>query len=167
MSEKDAEESKCRAEWLHKNNAPKNWIILTNSEISTIRAEFEAMERERDEAIIQLENIKASSIHTCHDKCQRPMCVLRRERDELRMQIKATQKNLSSIHQWIERNHPDGFIDSLTCLQNLDRVTDNWYDRYDRLEVDACRFVRERDEAREQVNHYRDKLDLSPISWDI
>jgi hypothetical protein len=40
--------------------------------------------RERDEAIRQLENIKASSIHTCHDQCQRPMCVLRRERDEAR-----------------------------------------------------------------------------------
>jgi len=26
---------------------------------------------------------------------------------------------------------------------------------------------RERDEAREQVNHYRDKLDLLPIKWDI
>ena len=38
----------------------------------------------RDEAIRQLENIKASSIHTCHDQCQRPMCVLRRERDEAR-----------------------------------------------------------------------------------
>jgi len=42
------------------------------------------LERERDEAIRQLENIKASSIHTCHDRCQRPMCVLRRERDEAR-----------------------------------------------------------------------------------
>jgi hypothetical protein len=40
------------------------------------------LERERDEAVRQLENIKASSIHTCHDQCQRPMCILRRERDE-------------------------------------------------------------------------------------
>lgn len=38
--------------------------------------------RERDEAIRQLENLKASAIHSCHDQCQRPMCVLRRERDE-------------------------------------------------------------------------------------
>jgi hypothetical protein len=60
------------------------------------------------------------------------------------------QKELSSIHQWIDRNHPDGFIDSQTYFQNLERVTDNWYDRLDRLEVDAKRFVRERDEAREQ-----------------
>jgi hypothetical protein len=69
---------------------------------------------------------------------------LERERDE-------AQKELSSIHRWIERNHADGFIDSLTYFQNLERVTDSWYDRLDRLEVDAHRFVRERDGAREQI----------------
>jgi hypothetical protein len=42
------------------------------------------LERERDEAIRQLNNIKATEIHTCHDQCKRPMCVLRRERDEAR-----------------------------------------------------------------------------------
>jgi hypothetical protein len=69
---------------------------------------------------------------------------LERERDE-------AQKELSSIHRWIERNHPDGFIDSLTYSQNLERVTDNWYDRLDRLEVDTGRFEKERNEAREAL----------------
>jgi hypothetical protein len=82
---------------------------------------------------------------------------LERERNEARevasglaMQeerVNEAQKELSSIHRWIERNHPDGFIDSLTYFQNLERVTDNWYDRLDRLEIDANRFERERDEA--------------------
>jgi len=86
---------------------------------------------------------------------------LERERDEARevasglaMQeerVNEAQKELSSIHRWIERNHPDGFIDSLTYFQNLERVTDNWYDRLDRLEVDAKRFERERDEARHKL----------------
>jgi len=49
------------------------------------------------------------------------------------------QKELSSIHRWIDKNHADGFIDSLTYLQNLERVTDCWYDRLDKIE-------RERDE---------------------
>ena len=44
---------------------------------------LEMAKREIEEAIRQLENLKASAIHTCHDQCQRPMCVLRRERDEL------------------------------------------------------------------------------------
>jgi DNA repair ATPase RecN len=86
---------------------------------------------------------------------------LRRERNEAREvasglaiqeeRVNEALKELSSIHQWIDRNHPDGFIDSLTYLQNLERVTDNWYDCLDRLEVDAKRFVRERDEARHKL----------------
>jgi septation ring formation regulator EzrA len=66
---------------------------------------------------------------------------------ETKRQLDEAQKEFSSIHRWIDRNQADGFIDSLTYLQNLERVTDDWYDRLDRLEVDACRFVRERDEA--------------------
>jgi len=57
------------------------------------------------------------------------------ERDE-------AMKTLTDIHRWIERNHPDGFIDSLTFFQNLERVADRWYERLERVE-------REREEARE------------------
>jgi septation ring formation regulator EzrA len=66
---------------------------------------------------------------------------------ETKRQLDEAQNQLSQVYRWIERNQADGFIDSLTYLQNLDRVTDDWYDRLDRLEVDACRFVRERDKA--------------------
>jgi hypothetical protein len=69
----------------------------------------------------------------------------KQERDE-------AQKELSSIHRWIDKNHADGFIDSLTYLQNLERVVDNWYDRIDAIEADARRFVRERDEARNKYD---------------
>ena len=41
------------------------------------------LERERDEARRKLEVLDVAAIHSCHDQCQRPMCVLRRERDEL------------------------------------------------------------------------------------
>jgi hypothetical protein len=41
------------------------------------------MERERDEARRKLEELDVAAIHSCHNECQRPMCVLRRERDEL------------------------------------------------------------------------------------
>jgi hypothetical protein len=34
----------------------------------------------------EIENLKASGIHTCHDKCKRPMCVMVRERDKARQQ---------------------------------------------------------------------------------
>jgi len=31
----------------------------------------------------------------------------------------------------------------------------------------ARRLERERDEARDEINRYREKLDLLPISWDV
>lgn len=34
------------------------------------------------EAADRIEHLYASGIHTCHADCQRPMCVLRRERDK-------------------------------------------------------------------------------------
>jgi hypothetical protein len=69
---------------------------------------------------------------------------LERERDE-------AQATLTDIHRWIERNHPDGFIDSMTYHQNLERVGDRWYDQLDRVK-------RER-------NDYLDRLNeiLKPI----
>jgi predicted nucleic acid-binding protein len=62
---------------------------------------------------------------------------MERERDEARA-------TLTDIHRWIERNHPDNFIDSMTFHQNLERVGDRWYDRLDIVE-------RERDEARDII----------------
>jgi hypothetical protein len=50
MSDTDAAEANRRAEWLHKHKAPKDWIVLTTSEVSVIREELLAVERERDEA---------------------------------------------------------------------------------------------------------------------
>lgn len=70
--------------------------------------------------------------------------------------IDRMQAELSAIHRWVERNNQDGFIDSLTYTQNLERVTDSWYDRLDRMEADGRRFVKERDEARELCRELND-----------
>lgn len=40
------------------------------AELATLRAE-----------VARLENLTATGIHSCHDQCARPMCVLRQERD--------------------------------------------------------------------------------------
>ena len=42
------------------------------------------LERERNEARRKLNNLDVTAIHSCHNECQRPICVLRRERDEAR-----------------------------------------------------------------------------------
>jgi hypothetical protein len=125
----------------------------------------EELERERDEARQQYDDLATEHVLAVNK--------LAEERDEARadaariadilsgLELRTTgelarleqerneaQKELSSIHRWIDKNHADGFIDSLTYLQNLERVTDSWYDRIDGIEADARRFVRERDEAR-------------------
>ena len=71
------------------------------------------------------------------------ICVMICERDNAIRERDEAQGTLTDIHRWIERNHPDGFIDSMTFHQNLERVGDRWYDCLDIVE-------RERDEARKQ-----------------
>jgi septation ring formation regulator EzrA len=66
---------------------------------------------------------------------------LERERDE-------ALAKLTHVHRWIERNHPDGYIDSQSHLQNLERVTEHIHDKMDKLE-------RERDEAEQQLKTMR------------
>lgn len=55
---------------------------------------------------------------------------LERERDE-------ALAKLSKVYEWIKRNHPDGFIDSKTHLQNLEKVKDLWHERIDAAEQTA------------------------------
>ena len=40
--------------------------------------------KERDEARRKLNNLDVTAIHSCHNECQRPICILRKERDEAR-----------------------------------------------------------------------------------
>jgi hypothetical protein len=107
------------------------------------------LERERDEVREENKNLKLQ-LGLWEDGnliCEETLGEIRL----LEERIEEAQKELSSIHRWIDKNHADGFIDSLTYLQNLERVADNWYDRLDRLEIDAGRFERERDEARKNL----------------
>jgi hypothetical protein len=44
-------------------------------------------------------------------------------------ELEYAQNQLSQIYRWIERHNQDGFIDSLTYTQNLDRCVDALYDK--------------------------------------
>jgi hypothetical protein len=123
---------------------------------ATLIVKCEKLERERDEARKDLEFRR--ELYKVQEKL---LEVTRCQRDEAREvasglavqeeRVEEAQKELSSIHRWIERNHPDGFIDSMTHHQNLERVGDRWYDQLDRVK-------RER-------NDYLDRLNeiLKPI----
>jgi chromosome segregation ATPase len=58
---------------------------------------------ERDEARGDLENHTASTIHSCHDQCQRLMCVLRRERDDARRDLDNMQDQRDLAMKVIKR----------------------------------------------------------------
>jgi len=49
-----------------------------------------------------------------------------------------SERILSQVFHWIERNHPDGFIDSLSYSENLDRCRDH-AERYTELHGDVAR----------------------------
>ena len=55
----DTDESEVRARWLHEHGAPKDWGILTLSEIAAIKAEFQELRRERDEARREIDAARA------------------------------------------------------------------------------------------------------------
>jgi hypothetical protein len=103
------------------------------------RNHYERILKERNEAIRQLENLKASSIHTCHDQCQRPMCVLRRERDEAR------ERERVAIASWDEERQ--------RALREGERVLEARRERDEaRAELDARR------EAGHHCDSHRDMM---------
>ena len=76
-----------------------------------------------------------------------------KERDE-------AMAKLSTVNRWVEKNLSGGFIDSLTHLQNLESVADDWYGRLvETITLDFARKLeRERDEAREQLKAMREAI---------
>ena len=85
-----------------KNKAHENW------EPGETLAETGArILRERDEAREALENHTASTTHSCHDQCQRPMCVLRRELDKERERAKELAELVDGSYIFVELHKPD------------------------------------------------------------
>jgi len=77
-----------------------DWMRKATAIIAAHAPDVKALEGERDEARVQLtsaqarikelegrnyelENLSSTGIHTCHDQCQRPLCVARRRIREL------------------------------------------------------------------------------------
>ncbi len=59
---------------------------------------------------------------------------------QLERELAAANSKLSAVFQWINRNHPDGFIDSQSHLQNLERVTDLHHDRLDAAQREQAKW---------------------------
>ena len=50
-----------------------------------------------DDAADRIEHLFASGIHTCHDDCKRPVCVLRRERDKALADLAALRARVAEL----------------------------------------------------------------------
>lgn len=79
--------------------------------------------------------------------------------------------------KWVEVGY-NSFVVSASIASKLERERDEAIrqrDETNESSVFSCNFYyeeklkaeRERDEAREEINRYREKLDLLPISWDV
>jgi hypothetical protein len=74
------------------------------------------LERERDQA---RDRQWANAIHSCHNECARPMCVLRRERDEARKDVR------DLMEQYQDRlQYGDEFEDSELVNGICDRLNE-------------------------------------------
>jgi hypothetical protein len=56
---------------------------------------------------------------------------------------------------------------AMLLCEKLEQERDWAIEKYKLLESCFKRAERERDEAREEIDRYREKLDLLPISWDV
>lgn len=107
----------------------------------------------------EIENLKASGIHTCHNQCQRPMCVMRRERDELREQRDRLEEFLNDLwpHYSLTRELGRQLKRELTeareqrdrLAEALRRIREGWDGTKAEPDCDCedCEYLRTIDEA--------------------
>lgn len=55
--------------------------VFRSSDKCLDREDKNSLQRKVEELEAKLDDLQASTIHSCGDSCSRPMCVLRRERD--------------------------------------------------------------------------------------
>jgi NifB/MoaA-like Fe-S oxidoreductase len=102
--------------------AARSTIADHRARITEMWDALETLRRERDEAIRQLENLKAVSIHTCHDQCQRPMCVLRRERDEAREALRELWQTADAYIPQIDEEQTTKWHNAMALHTTLQKV---------------------------------------------
>lgn len=132
------------------------WLYYVNADFAR------KLERERDEAREELQQWKMlcawggtpehidqfikgqqSRIHQAQD--------IEETCEQLERDLNEALAKLSTVYRWIERNHSDGFIDSQSHLQNLDRVADAWHDKLEDMQ-------RELGKTRDQLEAMREAI---------
>jgi septal ring factor EnvC (AmiA/AmiB activator) len=83
-------------------NDTRSWRDATEMELQQresivqLERELTSVTDQRDRLAKEVENLRAAQIHTCHDQCQKPMCVMRRQRDRLAKALERANECLSN-----------------------------------------------------------------------
>lgn len=88
------------------------------SRVTGLEKQLEAMRKERDEVKEELENWKASGIHSCHDECKRPLCVANRKIKAMREAI----KNIYYLTEGCADGAPDASAHDKLCNEIADKL---------------------------------------------
>ena len=106
------------------------------------------LERERDDARRKLNNLDVTAIHSCHNECQRPTCILRRERDEALESLKhISEYGTDEINAAVDLRQK-----LAQALVERDEAREAWYQMqssFERSRDEVEKLIRESDEARE------------------
>jgi hypothetical protein len=141
--------------------------VTTFSSISKLKRRFECstgkvsaefarrLERERDEAREDAkalaERLTALELSSTAD-----LATLERERDEARVKLITPQKNTPVAEYFSSSSTPETYAAVLSSEGQWSFA----------LKETCQKLERERDEAREYVDRYRERLDLTPMSWE-
>jgi archaellum component FlaC len=109
------------------SNTPRTdeqiWSVTTH--ITVVNSDFaRQLERELAEAKQEIERLDTRGIHSCHDKCQRPMCVLRRENAELRAML--TSRN--GYVEELEQQHNKAIAELYEARQAFSAQAEAWHE---------------------------------------
>ena len=95
-------DDKALVEGLRKTQCPNN--MGCNPLVRSCQCAIMDEAADRIEAqAAEIERLKYNGIHSCHDQCERPLCVLERENDAL----KAESERLRNALSWAEKVDPD------------------------------------------------------------
>jgi len=99
---------------------------------------------ERDEARRKLNDLNVTVIHSCHNECQMPICVLRRERDEARVDAAALADKLSGLE-----------LRSTDELARLEQERNEARENRENSRQSLAFALEELDEARKEAHRFR------------
>jgi hypothetical protein len=120
------------------------------------------LERQRDEAYQKQNETYRSSKYAC-DYHHELKINAEKERDEAREELRTAVQERHDFHWELQ----DAIRERDEAIRQRDETNESSVFSCNFYYEEKLKAERERDEAREEIDRYREKLDLLPISWDV